>query len=494
MKKLLTLLLAAGMTLSAANGASAVELKVSGIYDFAFSGSEGLNGSHSFMDASDYRALTGRNYNERHFDVYQRLRLGMEFVMSEQLSAFYQAQIGTFVWGGPYKGASKAEADGGALATRAANIVTRLAYLDWYVPQTRVHVRMGQQSILLPNYAAGSPILDDPATGVVIAAPLGENLKLSAFWLRAIADPLKTDTGEYEYDDADVDLFGLTAEMKCRAFSLTPWLIVGHGGENFDRVGSSGPTAPGILPFNGMERLRWDNGALIADPNGSGSTIWFAGIGGETRIFDPFTLAFDFYYSGTDNGHSSTERDGWYVAARAEYDTYWCAPALVGWYASGDDSKVTNGSEQPLTLSGGFDPGARAYFNGRYSIANTIDRGDAGGTWGVSAQLNELTFISDLSHDLAVTYFRGTNSSNMPNIINNLYGGGVTPADYLTNKDHIVEVDFNTTYNIYKNLIAVLELSYLFQDFDKDVWRDADGDTRSFSDAWRAALNFRYKF
>ena len=494
MKKLCTLLLAAGMALSAANGASAVELKVSGIYDFAFSGSKGLNGSNSFMDASDYRALTGRNYNERHFDVYQRLRLGMEFVMSEQLSAFYQAQIGTFVWGGPYKGASKAEADGGALATRAANVTTRLAYLDWYVPQTRIHVRMGQQSILLPSYVAGSPVLDDPATGVVIAAPLGEDLNLSLFWLRAIADPLKTATGEYEYDDADVDLFGLTADMKFSAFRLTPWAIVGHGGKNFDSVRNTGPTAPGILPFNGMDRLRWNNGALIVDPSGSGSTIWFAGIGGETRIFDPFKLAFDFYYSGTDNAHSSTERDGWYVAARAEYDTAWCTPALVGWYASGDDSKVTNGSEQPLTLSGNFDPGARAYFNGRYSIANTIDRGDAGGTWGVSAQLNDLNFIAGLSHDLSVTYFRGTNSSNMPNIINNVYGGGVTPADYLTSKDHIVEVDFNSTYNIYKNLIAVLELSYLFQDISSSVWRDADGDARSFSDAWRAALNFRYKF
>lgn len=494
MKKLLTLLLAAGMTFTAANGASAVDLKVSGIYDFSFSGSENINGSHSFLDASDYRALTGRNYNERHFDVYQRLRLGMEFIVSEQLSAFYQAQIGTFVWGGPYKGASKAEGDGGALATRATNIATRLAYLDWYVPQTRIHVRMGQQGVALPNYVAGSPILDDPATGVVIAAPVCDNVDLSAFWLRAIADPLKTDTGEFEYDDADVDLFGLMADMKFTGFRLSPWAMVGHGGKNFDNVRNSGPTTSGILPFNGMERLRWADGALIATPGGSSSTIWFAGFGGELDLFDPLHLALDFYYSATDNAHASTERDGWYVAARAEYDTDWCAPALVGWYASGDDSKATNGSEQPLTLSGGFDPGARAYFDGRYSIANTIDKCDAGGTWGVSAQLNGLTFITDLSHDLAVTYFRGTNSSNMPNVINNVYGGGVTPADYLTTKDHIIELDFNTTYNIYKNLITVLELSYLFQDLDSKVWRNAAGEGHDFSNAWRAALNFRYKF
>ncbi|MBQ9105744.1 MAG: outer membrane homotrimeric porin [Mailhella sp.] len=494
MKKLLTLLLAAGMSLTAAQGASAVELKVSGTYDFSFSGSEGLNGSNSFMDASDYRHYTGRNHNERHFDVYQRWRIGFEFVASEQLSAFYQAQIGTFVWGGPYKGASKAEADGGALATRAANIVTRLAYLDWMIPQTDIHIRMGQQSILLPNYVAGSPILDDPATGVVIAAPVNDWFDVSAFWLRAIADPLKTSSGEYEYDDADVDLFGLVANMKLNRLRLTPWAIYGHGGKNFADVRSSGPTSSGILPFNGMDALRWENGALLDTPSGSDTSLWFAGIGAEFKPFDPLRLALDFYYSGTSNDHSSTERDGWYLAGLASYKTDWCEPALVAWYASGDDSNVTNGSEQPLTLSGGFDPGARAYFNGRYSIANTIDRGDAGGTWGVSAQLNKLSFIQGLYHDLAVTYFKGTNDNKLPNIINNVYGGDVTPADYLTDKDHIVEVDFNTSYHIYKNLITVLELSYLFQDIDSSVWRTATGENRDFSNAWRAALNFRYKF
>jgi len=494
MKKLLTLLLAAGMSLTAAQGASAVELKVSGTYDFSFSGSEGLNGSNSFMDASDYRHYKGRNHNERHFDVYQRWRIGFEFVASEQLSAFYQAQIGTFVWGGPYKGASKAEADGGALATRAANIVTRLAYLDWMIPQTDIHIRMGQQSILLPNYVAGSPILDDPATGVVIAVPVNDWFDFSAFWLRAIADPLKTSSGEYEYDDADVDLFGLIANMQFNNLRLTPWAIYGHGGENFAGVRNSGPTSSGILPFNGLDALRWENGALIDTPNGSDTSLWFAGIGAEFKPFDPLRLALDFYYSGTSNDHSSTERDGWYLAGLASYKTAWCEPALVAWYASGDDSNVTNGSEQPLTLSGGFDPGARAYFNGRYSIANTIDRGDAGGTWGVSAQINKLSFIQGLYHDLAVTYFKGTNDNKLPNIINNVYGGDVTPADYLTDKDHIVEVDFNTSYHIYKNLITVLELSYLFQDIDSSVWRTAAGENRDFSNAWRAALNFRYKF
>ena len=494
MKKLLTLFLAAGMTLSAAHGASAVELKVSGMYDFAFTGTSNMRGSHSFMDSSNHRHNLKSDLKDRHFDALQRLRLGMEFVVSEQLSAFYQVQVGTFAWGGPYKGAKKLESDGGALATRATNISTRLAYLDWYIPTTNVHVRMGQQPFALPGFVAGSPILDDPAAGVTITAPVTDWLNLSGFWIRAISDPWTNSDGEYDYRSSDVDLFGLVADMRFDAFRLTPWAVVGHGGKHFSDVSSTGSTTSGILPFNGMDRLTWNDGVLDAESDPSSSTIWFAGISGEYKPFDPLRLALDFYYSATDNSHASTERSGWYVAGLAEYELPWFVPTLVAWYATGDDSNAANGSEQPLTLSGGFDPGARAYFDGRFSIANTIDKCDAGGTWGVSAQLNKITFLKDLYHDFAVTYFQGTNSKNMPYTINQRYDGSVSPADYLTTKDSIIEVDFNTTYHIYKNLVTVLELSYLFQDIDGNVWRNAENEKAKFSDAWSATLNFRYKF
>ena len=311
MKKILTLMLAAGMTLAATSGASAVDVKISGTYDFSFSGSHALNGDNSFMDSSDYRHNTGRELNQHNFDVFQRLRLGMDFIMSEQLSAFYQAQVGIFTWGGPYKGASKMENDGGALGTRASNITTRLAYLDWMIPQTDIHVRMGQQEFLLPNYVAGSPVMDDPATGVFISSPVTDTFTASGFWMRAVSDPLKNADGQYEYDDANVDLFGLIGDFKYDYFRVTPWAMIGHGGKDFSDVSNAGPTSSGILPFNGMNKLSWNNGNLVVTPDNTDSTIWFAGLGGEFTMFDPLRLAMDFYYSGTDNGNASTEREGW---------------------------------------------------------------------------------------------------------------------------------------------------------------------------------------
>lgn len=95
MKKLVTLLLAAGLVFSAANSASAVEVKTSGQLDFAFDWTQNMDDGSFFQDIDD------GGTEQKHFGAVQRFRLGLEFVMSENLSATYQAQVGTFTWGGP---------------------------------------------------------------------------------------------------------------------------------------------------------------------------------------------------------------------------------------------------------------------------------------------------------------------------------------------------------------------------------------------------------
>ena len=58
------------------------------------------------------------------------------------------------------------------------------------------------------------------------------------------------------------------------------------------------------------------------------------------------------------------------------------------------------------------------------------------GSWGISAQWNDISFVENLSHALSVTYVQGTN--NKHHKINPDKG-------YLTTKDSLVEIDFNTT-------------------------------------------------
>lgn len=460
MKKLVTLLLAAGLVFSAANSASAVEVKTSGTMDFAFDWTQNIG--TNFQDYDD------AGINQKHFGAVQRFRLGLEFVMSENLSATYQAQVGTFTWGGPTTanalGGNTSEGTGGVLGARSANIVTRLAYLDWMVPNTSVKVRMGQQSVALPSFTFGSPVLDDTATGVVVAAPLTDNFGLTGMWLRGASGFRRGAVDNENRLDDNMDVFGLIGDVKGDGFQVQPWV-------SFATVGKNSSFA-------------------FAD----NATAWWAGISGELTMFDPFRLTADFIYNRVDVDHSKNDdSDGWYAALGAEYKTAYGTPALKGWYASGDDKDhALHGDKggSVWELSGGFNA-TSTFYDGAFGLGKHIGVTSPNGSWGISAQWNDISFVENLSHALSVTYVQGTNNKH----------NRIAPDDgYLTTKDSLVEIDFNTTYNIYQNLATVLELGYIFENFDgknavaTGAFPATSGDKAKFSNAWRASLNFQYKF
>ncbi len=164
MKKLTTLLLAAGMIFAASAPASAVDVKMDGQYLFNFITGE--------------RAGTGQNFDS----AGQRLRLGMTLTANENLSGYFQVQVGTspdstgtYDWGSDPSGNSTA-------------IGMRQAYIDWVIPQTAVQVRMGRQLIGLPEDAFGKSAVMQSGwqgrDGISIVAPVTDWLDVSAFWLR----------------------------------------------------------------------------------------------------------------------------------------------------------------------------------------------------------------------------------------------------------------------------------------------------------------------
>ena len=128
MKKLATLLLAAGMVVSASAPANAVDVKVDGFYKFSF-----MTGQTGFDGANDEAAL-------------HRMRLGLTMAASENLSGYFQFQVGTEAWGTTDD--TNGHKDG-------KNFRTRQAYIDWKVPGTDVQVRMGRQGLGLPADAFG---------------------------------------------------------------------------------------------------------------------------------------------------------------------------------------------------------------------------------------------------------------------------------------------------------------------------------------------------
>ena len=454
MKKLVTLLLAAGMVFSAANGASAVEMKVSGSWLTSFTFADNLFNSNRLLEDAK---------GDGSFNAAQRIRINFDMVASESLSGRVQLQVANenvgpqyYTWGTSGVGGT------------GKTVTARLAYLDWMVPTTDVLVRMGRQEVTTPSYTFGSPVLDTPVDGVLVNAPINDMVGVTLGWLRASATLNKWGTQHLPH--SSLDLAYLAVDVAADGFKVTPWGMVGLKGnatDGFDMVGVGTDT----------------------DPR---TTVYWVGLGGELTMFDPFKFTADFMYSGND-AEGAAERKGWYAALGMEMKTSFATPFLRGWYASGDDADSKDSNRFMSVDEGGAFDASSIYFDANGLLAASIDRCNPAGTWGVQAGVKNVSFVEDLTHALSVTYFQGTNNTQR---VVDLYPPAVGtltkpvgPAGYMTTSDSAWSIDFLSSYKLYQNLTANLLLAYLVTDFDEKVWGDL-----KFDNAFRGTLNFTYAF
>lgn len=129
MKRIATLLLAAGLVFGVATGASAIDFKAKGQWIMSFDygqngGFTGGNGMTGFNGKSG-----GRYANEDEFEAKQRIRLQLDAVASEALSGTVFFEMGDTTWG--------SNNSGGALGADGRIVEVKNAYIDWIVPQTR---------------------------------------------------------------------------------------------------------------------------------------------------------------------------------------------------------------------------------------------------------------------------------------------------------------------------------------------------------------------
>ena len=173
MKKILTLMLAAGMLLGAASGAKAIDFKASGEWLVGF----GLGDGSLIKDVDNKK-----RHHEDTFNAGQRVRLQLDAVASESLSGTVFFEIGDQMWG------SNAEESGGALGADGKVVKVKNAYIDWMVPNTDLKLRMGLQAVAMPNVAGGSAIMDGDAAAVVASYQFNDNVGLTALWMRPLND------------------------------------------------------------------------------------------------------------------------------------------------------------------------------------------------------------------------------------------------------------------------------------------------------------------
>ena len=519
MKRICTLILAAGLVFGAATGASAIDFKAKGQWLMGF----GV-GTDSPVSKVSNNGTKRKADNTDTFDAQQRVRLQLDAVASEALSGTVYFEIGTQKWG--------QSSTGGALGADGVNQVrVKNAYIDWAIPQTDAKVRMGIQGLALPNtYAGGSAVMDTDVAAVVASYKFNENASMTAFWARPFNDNFNGKDARYHgtnhtnYLD-NMDLFGVTAPLTFDGVNLTPWVMYGMMGKNtltnyvdntddgvdngsYSNIGSRDGNPPyPLLPFP----VASNPSSLGGTSKSYGSMFW-AGLPLAVTMFDPLNIELDINYGyvegmgrydvqkgqGGDMVRGSTQRQGWLAKALVEYKLDWGVPGVFGWYASGDDSSVKNGSERMPSLvpTGNF---TSFMGDGNYGWLRQDYGVDYAGTWGIGAQLKDMSFLEDLKHTFRLAYWGGTNSTSMVKYMSSAYawteGVGAATVPYLTTKDGLVEFNLVNSYKIYQNLEMNLELDYLVNCMDNSTWKKANTPS-SFSkqDMWKAQVTFAYSF
>ena len=512
MKRICTLLLAASMLLGVATGASAIDFKAKGQWLMGFAGGENQLINKTRTGNGPKEKL---NSNDK-FAAQQRVRLQLDAVASESLSGTVFFEIGNQVWG-----SNRAGVGGGALGADGANTIKlKRAYIDWMVPQTDLKFRMGIQGVTLPNKAGGSAIMDTDAAGITASYQFNENVGLTALWARPANDNYlgyqRGDNKNYNQNFLDnMDLFALMVPVKLDGFEITPWAMYGAAGKN--TLTDLGSTADGNLPFTtrpyfGTPNNEWPIGKTS---KAYGSMFW-AGLPFAITAWDPLNIEVDINYGyveamgrydayknhNTVYKRGSTERQGWLAKALVEYKMDWGVPGIFGWYGSGDDGNVKNGSERMPSI---VPMGNFTSFMGDGNLAWApngawYDRDlSYAGTWGVGLQIRDMSFVEDLKHTFRVAYWGGTNSPSMVKYMDSSTawssGYGTNDGPYLTTNDGLLEFNLVNSWQIYENLEANLELGYIVNMIDDDTWKKGYmPDSYEKQDAWKAQLVFAYTF
>lgn len=517
-RKLLPFLTAGLLCLPCMPGtAHAVDFKIKGVWINMFEYGDG--GNFIRKDRNGNHQQGWGRWNEDQFEAKTRVRLQLNAVASENLSGTVYFEIGAMQWGRANRG--------GALGADGTNVVKiKHSYLDWTLPDTAVHSRMGIQRIFLPDFVTeASQVFDADVAGVTVSVPFNDSISLTAFWARLFND--NWDGGNRSnpagYLD-NADIFGLTLPLRFDGFRLTPWAMLGTFGRNAFRTHNTANTASWYYGNDGSTDYGLglspsayaDDGKENVFPH---ATAFWAGLTGEFTAADPFRLAWSFNYGAVDTGEDALNRRGWYASLLAEYKFDWGTPGIYGWYSSGDDDDPANGSERLPNIEKNNES-----TSGLTSIATlgtwTLGR-DAvlgstlAGTWGLGLRVRDVSFVEKLTHTLHVNYYQGTNSSDMARYIKgspsryNIVrpnGADFNTADYyglyLTDKDKAFEVGLMSQYQIYENLKLLVEANYiaLWLDNSRSVWggfTDGTGVYRhanSTEDLWNVNVSFIYKF
>jgi len=481
MKKMSKFAMAAMLVLGLASAAQAADIKASGKWQIDASW-------HNDMDMN-------QGTKENSFTIEQRVRTAFQFIANENLKGVLDTQIGTNSWGnGEYQiGAgrtpSQAATSTGSNTGGNGNIMLRKAYLDFKVPNTKVNILAGFQTVNLPSaFGGGSAILDDQVGALVVSAPIIDGVSVLAGYARPTDANTAGSTSDIQGMSSSSDVFFAAVPLDfAGSTNVTPFAAYGSGG---DKSGLTSSDTGLNSPKGGA---------------GVGFKGYWGGVAFTTKLLDPFKLMADFNYGSVDYTDSRGGRGGWLADIAVDYTGLsMMTPEAFFVYSSGDDdsSKVrggrmpTLGNPQSWTVGSVFFGDADlisrgATTNGTGSYTGTVR--NVMGFWTAGVSFKDIKLIDKLSHRVNLLYIQGTNDKDALSGLSSTAGYGNQFGRYLTTRDSLWEIDLNNKYQMYDELALMLNLGYANTDlhsYNGATTNTAKGD----DNIYRATVSMVYSF
>ena len=478
MKRVVSLLLFC-LLLAATAAKAATEVKMAG--DFRAYGVFFQNHNWTTWNAAGTQT-------EEAFEIWQRWRLRSDFVANEAVKFRLGTRVNDTPWGyGTYTAANP-----------TVSIEVYQAYLQFKLPACDIEVTAGYQPISLPQ----SPIFYDSVVlaskresnsfaGLVVKAPIiKDTLNVFAGFSRLIDVNRTYDTTTTQVDD-ELDAYFLTLPITLDGFKATPWAMAAV-------VGKASTGAVTSIR-NGLV----SGGSFIAPTgfNNNDNPYWWAGTSLELTALDPLKFYGDVIYGqGASADYKRNERKGWFIDAAVQYTGFdWATPELGGWWSTGEDNSIANGSERLPSIANNFGMGNSFL----YPTGQDLSKNDMGvnpiGSWGLTGSIKNISFLEKLSQRLTFTATWGNNSpAGLRKAV--LASGGtgkyLTMGKDLAIGEYVLGANFDSKYMLYENLALIVETGWAhYGNPNGSIWNTASRRfTKNVGDAWMASFGFKYTF
>jgi hypothetical protein len=406
--------------------AFAVEFETSGQVSLA----SGLDNYVYFTDYSDKNGAY----------VSGQLRLRLDAILTPTLRFNTEIQTGDTL-GNDWDDREGISA--GLYSKRHEHFILRMAHIAWDIPSYNARLNVGVENISLPSATFGNPVLDGSLGGISYNKTFDDDDKMQIFFGRPIYD--------HDYIQA-LYAAGVTFDLNWTDFRLQPYYLYAYY-EYRDDTG-----------FGFTDKLKK-------------SYLNVAGTAATYRFTQRLDLKFDVLYGDQNNEVVHYyETKGHHAAVVLDYQagpTY----GIFAWHSSGNGKKLDQHDDfgfVPMIMSGGFAP-TRLGFSSKDRIGRQGIISETGaGTAGAGIHIKNIRSIDRLQHTFRVAYIQGTStgqgsgapvSATVPSFILDEGESG-----YMTNKDHAVEFNFDSEYEINRNLSAQLDLAYIVSGYDNKTY------------------------